>query len=154
MKDNADYGVLEQRALPAHPGGFRRDEVIFLYKLEKEPVPAECYLRRIEYWDEKQERLLVFLTNNMRLAASTIAAVYKDRWQIELLFKALKQSLRIKTFVGTTANAQDTDLDGADRAGGDQVFADEGELCVVVIESGGVVTPAIVCIPGSVGVVG
>src|SRR5213082_1952252 len=82
MKDNADYGLLEQRALPAHPGGFRRDEVIFLYKLGKEPVPAECYLRRIEYWDEKQERLLVFLTNNMRLAASTIAAVYKDRWQI------------------------------------------------------------------------
>ena len=110
MKDNADYGVLEERALPAHPGGFRRDEVIFLYKLEKEPVPAECYLRRIEYWDEKQERLLVFLTNNMRLAASTIAAVYKDRWQIELLFKALKQSLRIKTFVGTTANALKTQI--------------------------------------------
>ena len=110
MKDNADYGVLEQRALPAHPGGFRRDEVIFLYKLEKEPVPAECYLRRIEYWDEKQERLLVFLTNNLRLAASTIAAVYKDRWQIELLFKALKQSLRIKTFVGTTANALKTQI--------------------------------------------
>ena len=110
MKDNADYGVLEQRALPAHPGGFRRDEVIFLYKLEKEPVPAECYLCRIEYWDEKQERLLVFLTNNLRLAASTIAAVYKDRWQIELLFKALKQSLRIKTFVGTTANALKTQI--------------------------------------------
>ena len=110
MKDNADYGVLEQRALPAHPGGFRRDEVIFLYKLEKKPVPAECYLRRIEYWDEKQERLLVFLTNNLRLAASTIAAVYKDRWQIELLFKALKQSLRIKTFVGTTANALKTQI--------------------------------------------
>ena len=110
MKDNADYGVLEQRGLPAHPGGFRQDEVIFLYKLEKEPVPAECYLRRIEYWDEKQERLLVFLTNNMRLAASTIAAVYKDRWQIELLFKALKQSLRIKTFVGTTANALKTQI--------------------------------------------
>ena len=110
MKDNADYGVLEERALPAHPGGFRRDEVIFLYKLEKEPVPAECYLRRIEYWDEKQERLLVFLTNNLRLAASTIAAVYKDRWQIELLFKALKQSLRIKTFVGTTANALKTQI--------------------------------------------
>jgi len=110
MKDNADYGVLEQRALPAHPGGFRRDEVIFLYKLEKEPAPAECYLRRIEYWDEKQERLLVFLTNNLRLAASTIAAVYKDRWQIELLFKALKQSLRIKTFVGTTANALKTQI--------------------------------------------
>ena len=55
----------------------------------------------IEYWDEKHERLLVFLTNNLTLTAAAIAAVYKDRWQIELLFKALKQSLRIKTVAGT-----------------------------------------------------
>src|SRR5215203_5015765 len=46
----------------------------------------------------------------MKLAPSTLAAVYKDRWQIELLFKALKQSLRIKTFVGTTANALKTQI--------------------------------------------
>ena len=52
----------------------------------------------------------MFLTNNLKLAASTIAAVYKDRWQIELLFKALKQSLRIKTFVGTSANALKTEI--------------------------------------------
>jgi Transposase DDE domain/Domain of unknown function (DUF4372) len=108
MKDNADYGVVEERALPAHPGGVRREQVIFLYKLEKQG--AGCFLRRIEYWDEQQQRGLVFLTNNMKLAASTIAAVYKDRWQIELLFKALKQSLRIKTFVGTTANALKTQI--------------------------------------------
>jgi hypothetical protein len=108
MKDNADYGVVEERPLPQHPSGVRRDEVIFLYKLEKQG--AECFLRRIEYWDEAQQRLLVFLTNNVRLAAATIAAVYKDRWQIELLFKALKQSLRIKTFVGTTANALKTQI--------------------------------------------
>ncbi|MGH9782241.1 MAG: IS4 family transposase, partial [Candidatus Acidiferrales bacterium] len=109
MKDNADYGVLEERQRPAQPGGVRRDEVIFLYKLEQ-AGQAGCHLRRIEYWDQKQERLLVFLTNNLRLAAGTIAAVYKDRWQIELLFKALKQSLRIKTFVGTTANALQTQI--------------------------------------------
>jgi len=80
-----------------------------LLKLEQEGR-ADCYLRRIEYWDEKQQRLLVFLTNHKKLAASTIARVYKDRWQIELLFKALKQSLRIKTFVGTTANALKTQI--------------------------------------------
>jgi IS4 transposase len=67
-------------------------------------------MRRIEYWDQTQERLLVFLTNNLKLAASTVAAVYKDRWQIELLFKALKQSLRVKTFVGTSANALKTQI--------------------------------------------
>lgn len=109
LKDKADYGVVEERELPRRPGGVRRDQVIFLYKLEQSGF-TDCFLRRIEYWDEKQERLLVFLTNNLKLAASTIAAVYKDRWQIELLFKALKQSLRIKTFVGTTANALSTQI--------------------------------------------
>jgi hypothetical protein len=109
MKEKADYAVLEERPLPAHPGGVVRDQVIVLLKLEQEGR-ADCYLRRIEYWDEKQQRLLVFLTNHLRLAASTIARVYKERWQIELLFKALKQSLRIKTFVGTSANALKTQI--------------------------------------------
>jgi Domain of unknown function (DUF4372)/Transposase DDE domain len=93
MKDNADYGVVEERPLPPHPGRVRRDEVIFLYKLEKQG--AECFLRRIEYWDEAQQRLLVFLTNNVKLAASTIAAVYKDRWQIGVSRKGhMVQSVR------------------------------------------------------------
>jgi DDE family transposase/uncharacterized protein DUF4372 len=109
MKEHADYGVVEQRALPARPGRVRRDEVIFLFKLEQDER-THCFLRRIEFWDEEHQRLLVFLTNHLTLAASTIAAVYKDRWQIELLFKALKQSLRIKTFVGTTANALKTQI--------------------------------------------
>ena len=62
-------------------------------------------LRQVTIWDETQQRTLTFLTNIMHLAASTIAAIYKERWQIELLFKALKQHLRIKTFVGTNKNA-------------------------------------------------
>ena len=56
-------------------------------------------------WDAEHERELVFLTNIFHLAASTIGAIYKDRWQIELFFKALKQNLKIKTFVGTSENA-------------------------------------------------
>jgi len=75
LKDNADYGVVERR-----------------------PVPARgLFLRRIAVWDEAQQRTLVFLTNQRRLAASTIAAIYRQRWQIELFFKALKQNLRSKT---------------------------------------------------------
>jgi IS4 transposase len=54
--------------------------------------------------EEKQETL-VLVTNNLRLAARTIARIYKERWQIELFFKALKQGLKIKTFVGTSENA-------------------------------------------------
>jgi hypothetical protein len=110
MKDNADYEVVEHRGLPSQAGGVKRDQVIFLYKLEQGSAAAQCWMRRIEYWDAKQERLLVFLTNHLKLAASTIAAVYRDRWQIELLFKALKQSLRIQTFVGTSANALKTQI--------------------------------------------
>ena len=67
--------------------------------------PCDLFLRRIEVWDETQQRRLVFLTNHRNFAASTIAAIYRERWQIELFFKALKQNLRIKTFVGTSANA-------------------------------------------------
>lgn len=62
-------------------------------------------LRRVVVWDPVGQREILLLTNNMKLAASTIAAIYKQRWQIELFFKAIKQNLKIKTFVGTSANA-------------------------------------------------
>ena len=61
-------------------------------------------LRLVTIDTDEGERLQ-FLTNNMSLAAATIAEIYKDRWQIEVFFKLLKQNLRIKSFVGTTANA-------------------------------------------------
>ena len=67
-------------------------------------------LRRIEVWNEEQQETLVFLTNHLRFGATTVAAIYRDRWQIELFFKALKQSLRVKTFVGTSANALKTQI--------------------------------------------
>jgi len=102
MKDNADYDVVERRPVPER-GPVQRDEIIFLYKLAR--GERDLFLRRIEVWDEAQGRTLVFLTNHRRFAASTIAAIYRQRWQIELFFKALKQNLRIKTFVGTSANA-------------------------------------------------
>lgn len=63
------------------------------------------FLRRIEVWDEEQKRVRVFLSNHCGFAASTIAAVDRQRWQIELFFKALKQNLRVKNFVGTSPNA-------------------------------------------------
>ena len=107
LKENADYGVVEKLAVP-QGRGVRRDQVIFFHKLAKAGIHA--HFRRIEFYDEENDRVLVFLTNHMGLAAATIAAVYKERWQIELFFRALKQSLRVKTFVGTSANALKTQL--------------------------------------------
>ncbi len=80
-----------------------RDEVIVL--VSQQEVGSEARLRRIEVWVEEKNESMVFVTNNLKLAARTIARIYKERWQIELFFKALKQGLKIKTFVGTTENA-------------------------------------------------
>jgi hypothetical protein len=107
MKDNADYGVVEERAVPAK-SSVLKDEVMFLHK--QATAGEECFLRRIEVWDEEKEEVVVFLTNQLAFAASTIARIYRERWQIELFFKALKQSLKIKTFVGTSANALKTQI--------------------------------------------
>ena len=102
LKDNAEYGLVEVRS--ADPGkGILRDEVILLTKIQEAGPVA--LMRRIEVWVEDKQETIVFVTNHLKLAAGTIAAVYKERWHIELFFKALKQSLRIKTFVGTSANA-------------------------------------------------
>jgi hypothetical protein len=102
LKDNAEYGVVEQRAADCQRG-ILLDEVVLLTKIQEAGPVAR--MRRIEVWIEQKQESMVFFTNHLTLAASTIAAIYKDRWQVELFFKALKQSLRIKTFVGTSANA-------------------------------------------------
>lgn len=102
LKDNIDYGVVEQRAVRPGPE-IIRDEVVLLTKIQEQgPV---VLMRRIEVWVEEKQETMVFLTNHLKLAASTIAAVYPDRWQIEQFFRALKPSSRIKTFVGISANA-------------------------------------------------
>jgi len=107
LKDSADYGVAEQRVVPQN-SNIMRDEVILL--TSQEEIGKEALLRRIEIWVEEKQETMVFVTNNFKLAASTIAAIYKERWKIELFFKAIKQSLRIKTFVGTSENAVQTQI--------------------------------------------
>jgi hypothetical protein len=108
MKTNTVYAVQEECELPGK-GSVLRDQIISLPALRKageEPV----LFRRIEYWNEDKREILVFFTNLLHLAASTIAAIYKDRWQVELFFKALKQTLKVKTFLGTSANAVKTQI--------------------------------------------
>jgi hypothetical protein len=103
MKDNALYEVVESREIPQNRN-ILRDEIIRLTGIKAEEK-CPYFLRRIEAYDPEMDRTFVFLTNYHKLGASTISAVYKDRWKVELFFKALKQNLKIKTFVGTSANA-------------------------------------------------
>lgn len=102
-KDNMAYRVVATRPVPQR-SDIRADELIaFTSVLGAPQCPTR--LRRIVVWDAAQQRELVFLTNHLTFGATTIAAIYRDRWQIECFFKVLKQHLRIKTFVGTSENA-------------------------------------------------
>jgi hypothetical protein len=103
MKDNAVFEVIEERAVPKNRNVLK-DQLISLSGAKaQDKCPHR--LRRVQVWNPEKEEVLVFLTNNLNFAASTVAAIYKDRWQVELLFKALKQNLKLKTFVGTSPNA-------------------------------------------------
>ncbi len=103
LKDNAVYDVAEECALPENRGIVSDSLIRFHTGKAREDCP--CLLRRVAVWDADNEREIVLLTNHLGFGATTIAAIYRDRWQIELFFKALKQNLRIKTFVGTSENA-------------------------------------------------
>ena len=103
LKDNADYKVV-RRLTPPQNRNIRRDQII-RFCGAKASLKCPHELRRVEFWDEENEKLLVFVTNNLELGASTIAMLYKERWQIEVFFKTLKQTLKVKTFIGTSENA-------------------------------------------------
>ena len=103
MKENAVYEVVEARGLPLYRN-ILSDEIIVLTGAQAQnKCPHK--LRRIVVWDADNEREIVLLTNHLDFGATTIADIYKERWQIELFFKALKQNLKIKSFVGTSDNA-------------------------------------------------
>jgi len=84
LKENADFGVVEKREVPQRRGVLR-DEVVFVYK--RAQAGRDAYFRRIEFYAAERDRVLIFLTNHLELAAATIAAVYKERRQIELFFR-------------------------------------------------------------------
>jgi Transposase DDE domain/Domain of unknown function (DUF4372) len=102
LKDKAAFSVEAEVCAPK--GNIRADQMISLPGSGRNAKALRLF-RRVVVWDEAGEREIVLLTNNLKLAASTIAAIYKARWQIELFFKAIKQNLKIKTFVGTSPNA-------------------------------------------------
>jgi Domain of unknown function (DUF4372)/Transposase DDE domain len=103
LKDDAVYHVVQPARVPER-STVVRDEVIHLAG-QGAVVKCPQLLRLVEVDDPATGARLRFLTNHHGLGATTVAAIYKDRWQVELFFKALKQNLKIKTFVGTSANA-------------------------------------------------
>jgi hypothetical protein len=108
MKVDARYEIVEQRLIMPK-GNIVADQLV---RLSGEGAADKCphVLRRVEALRDDTGETLVFVTNLLDLSPATIAAIYKDRWQIELFFKALKQNLKIKTFVGTSANAVRTQI--------------------------------------------
>jgi len=103
LKKNADYSVEERQDVSSYTN-ISSDQTIVMngfYTSKKCPLK----LRRIRCKDPKTGNYIVILTNNFFWSPTTIAAVYKERWQIEIFFKEMKQNLKIKSFLGTTRNA-------------------------------------------------
>ena len=104
LKDNAIYEARKEFDIPdnADSGVLKDEEIIFSFGDKKE---LKHRSRRIAYWDTENNRLFEFITNNFELSAEKIALIYKKRWQIELLFKQLKQNFPLKYFLGDNENA-------------------------------------------------
>jgi hypothetical protein len=98
------FEVVQSRSVPDN-STIRSDQTIRFNSEWAQRHGFKLLLRRIVVWNEEHQQEIVLVTNHFAFAASTLAAIYKERWEIELFFKALKQNLKIKTFVGTTENA-------------------------------------------------
>jgi transposase len=104
LKSNAKYEVIQEKDPDHLPTYILADQIItFTGKKtgKRCPVPMRRIVKLIEETGEQIE----FLTNHLKFGPTTIAAIYKDRWEIEIFFKVLKQNLKIKTFIGTNFNA-------------------------------------------------
>ena len=108
LKTNAKYRVVCRRSVLKGKGLICDQTIEFtgIQTAKKCPVP----LRRIAYRDSETGKRYIFLTNNFKLVAKTIADIYNARWQVELFFKWIKQNLKIKSFVGTSKNAVMTQI--------------------------------------------
>jgi len=103
LKENAVYRVVENRSIPKNRN-ILADQII---QLTGQKAEEKCphLLRRVVVWDEPNNRIISLLSNHLKFGATTISDIYKDRWEIEIFFKTLKQHLKVKTFIGTSENA-------------------------------------------------
>lgn len=103
LKDNAEYEVVQENSVPRNRSILADQLITFTGFYAHKRCPH--VLRKVVVWDPQNNKEIALLTNHLEFGATTISAIYKDRWQIELFFKALKQNLKVKTFVGTSENA-------------------------------------------------
>ncbi|MFO7623819.1 MAG: methylmalonyl-CoA mutase family protein [Anaerolineales bacterium] len=104
------YHIREAGATAVQEVAFTLANAIAYVQAALSSVKYPGQLRRVVVWDEKNNREIELLTNHLTFGATTISKIYRDRWEIELFFKVLKQHLKIKTFVGTTPNALRTQI--------------------------------------------
>ncbi|MBA3756422.1 MAG: IS4 family transposase [Nitrosomonas sp.] len=108
LKTNAQYRVINRRPVLKNKG-LTSDQTIRLTSIQAaKKCPSQ--LRRVGYRNIDTGKHYIFLTNNFKLAARTIADIYKARWQVELFFKWIKQNLKIKSFIGTSKDAVMTQI--------------------------------------------
>jgi hypothetical protein len=107
-KDKLLHRVIDSSVADSAAGVLSDQRIMLTGRYTRSQYPAQ--LRRIAFHDAQRDRTLVFLTNNFELHAVQIAQLYKSRWQVELFFKWIKQHLRIKAFIGTSANAVKTQI--------------------------------------------
>lgn len=106
LKDNAVYQGLEDLDIPDEaPTNYIKDEKISIHYKDEQKNQQTLVLRRVVYYDEDKKQLLQFLTNIFDMSTQEIGQLYKLRWQIELLFKQLKQNFPLKYFLGDNENA-------------------------------------------------
>jgi len=103
LRHDLSIEVVEKRSVPQNRH-ILHDELVSLSSVQgKRECPFP--LRRITVWNQQLQERIVLVTNHLHFGASTIADIYRQRWQIEVFFKTLKQNLKVKTFVGTSENA-------------------------------------------------
>lgn len=102
-KENMTYRVVGQHSAGTNKHILADEKILLTGPLSSRKYPEK--LRLVTFYDEEHDKIYRFLTNNFTLAASTIARIYKARWDIELFFKWIKQNLKIKSFLGCTKNA-------------------------------------------------
>jgi hypothetical protein len=144
LKDRASFDIVEERPVPAK-GNILKDQIIFFHS---QPQPSEEYFfRLVEVWLEDKQESVIFLTNNLQFAAATIAAIYKDRWSVELFFKGDQTKPENQDVPRDQSQCrQNADMDGSDRHADFEVPSAPLQIFLVLVQSDCVAASSALCL--------